>query len=163
MTGGLRPDPLAGVWERELEPMLRRQPKLQPITLFTHLQQHTRGVWALNPANFTKTSQSVASDTRTTAEVMFPQEHQPGEMGLSDFTQLASRDYHCWQAVCSPALSLPPSLQWLAVCASSSGRRESLPCRKDCKMPWSDLEVLHSSTRVIASCGLPQPGRPRKI
>jgi hypothetical protein len=31
-------DPLAGVWERELEPMLRREPRLKPMTLFEYLQ-----------------------------------------------------------------------------------------------------------------------------
>jgi hypothetical protein len=31
-------DPLAEVWESELEPMLRREPRLKPMTLFEHLQ-----------------------------------------------------------------------------------------------------------------------------
>lgn len=31
-------DPLATVWESELEPMLRREPRLKPMTLFEHLQ-----------------------------------------------------------------------------------------------------------------------------
>jgi hypothetical protein len=38
-----RPDPLAEVWQNELEPMLQRQPKLKPITLFEYLQQRYPG------------------------------------------------------------------------------------------------------------------------
>lgn len=84
-----RPDPLAGVWESELEPMLCRQPKLQPMTLFTHLQQQYPGKYG---HSILRTLQRRVNQWRATQgppqEVMFPQEHRPGEMGLSDFTQL---------------------------------------------------------------------------
>ncbi|WP_231605695.1 hypothetical protein [Synechococcus sp. CBW1006] len=33
------PDPLAGVWEEELMPLLQRAPALTPITLLEHLQR----------------------------------------------------------------------------------------------------------------------------
>jgi hypothetical protein len=36
-------DPLAGVWENELEPMLRREPRLKPMTLFEYLQDKYPG------------------------------------------------------------------------------------------------------------------------
>lgn len=36
-------DPLAGVWENELEPMLRQQPRLKPMTLFEYLQDRYPG------------------------------------------------------------------------------------------------------------------------
>jgi hypothetical protein len=31
-------DPLGEVWEKELEPMLRKEPRLKPMTLFEYLQ-----------------------------------------------------------------------------------------------------------------------------
>lgn len=34
-----RPDPLAGVWERELASMLKDEPRLEPMTLFEYLQE----------------------------------------------------------------------------------------------------------------------------
>jgi len=37
--GRTRPDPLAGVWEEVLVPLLRRAPALTPITLLEHLQR----------------------------------------------------------------------------------------------------------------------------
>lgn len=84
-----RPDPLAGVWESELEPMLSRQPQLQPMTLFTYLQQEHPGKYG---HSILRTLQRRVNQWRATQgphqEVMFPQEHRPGEMGLSDFTQL---------------------------------------------------------------------------
>jgi hypothetical protein len=36
-------DPLAGVWQSELEPMLRQEPGLTPMTLFEHLQEQYPG------------------------------------------------------------------------------------------------------------------------
>ena len=34
-----RCDPLDGVWDSELEPMLRNEPRLQPTTLYEYLQE----------------------------------------------------------------------------------------------------------------------------
>jgi hypothetical protein len=41
--GRTRADPLAGVWEQELVPMLEGQPQLQALTLLEHLQQQYPG------------------------------------------------------------------------------------------------------------------------
>ena len=38
-----RSDPLNGVWESELEPMLRKEPRLQPTTLYEYLQEQYPG------------------------------------------------------------------------------------------------------------------------
>ena len=69
--------------------MLRGQPKLQPMTLFTHLQQHYPGQYGYS---ILRTLQRRVNQWRATQgppqEVMFPQEHRPGQVGLSDFTQL---------------------------------------------------------------------------
>ena len=40
-----KPDPLADVWESELEPMLRREPRLKPTTLFEYLQEALPSFW----------------------------------------------------------------------------------------------------------------------
>ena len=36
--GRTRPDPLAGVWQEELVPLLQRSPSLTPITMLEHLR-----------------------------------------------------------------------------------------------------------------------------
>jgi hypothetical protein len=38
-----RIDPLVEVWAKELEPMLRREPRLEPTTLYEYLQEHYPG------------------------------------------------------------------------------------------------------------------------
>ena len=81
-------DPLAGVWEEELEPMLRREPRLQPMTLFEHLQERY-------PGQYPQVLRTVQRRVRTwkalygeAPEVMFELRHEPGVMGISDFTEL---------------------------------------------------------------------------
>jgi len=82
-----RPDPLAQVWQNELVPMLERQPKLQAMTLFEHLQQHYPGQYG---RSVLRTLQRRVQQWKATAgppkEVMFALEHRPGDLGLSDFT-----------------------------------------------------------------------------
>ena len=84
-----RPDPLAGVWEAEIVPMLEAAPGIRAIGVFGEivrrhpdlgegvrrtLERRIRGWRALNGAE---------------RDVIFRQEHPPGRMGLSDFTDVA--------------------------------------------------------------------------
>jgi len=86
-----RVDPLLLVWEQELIPMLEKQPKLQAMTLFEYLQQKYPGKYG---NSILRTLQRRVKQWRAThgspKEVMFQQEHLPGVMGLSDFTELKS-------------------------------------------------------------------------
>lgn len=82
-----REDPLAGVWQSELVPMLERQPKLQATTLFEYLDEHYPEQY---PQSILRTLQrrvrqwkAMAGDAKA---VVFDLEHVPGEMGFSDFT-----------------------------------------------------------------------------
>lgn len=83
-----RADPLAEVWNSELEPMLQREPKLEAMTLFEYLQEHYPGQYQ----NVLRTVQRRVSEWKAQhgvpPELMFQLRHNPGEMGLSDFTQL---------------------------------------------------------------------------
>jgi hypothetical protein len=36
-------DPLGQIWDKELEPMLKKEPRLKPMTLFEHLQDKYPG------------------------------------------------------------------------------------------------------------------------
>ncbi len=82
------PDPLADVWESELEPMLRREPRLKPTTLYEYLQEQY-------PDKYTKVLRTLQRRVRAwkaihgpAPEVMFELRHEPGMIGLSDFTEL---------------------------------------------------------------------------
>ena len=81
-------DPLAGVWEEELEPMLRQQPALQPMTLYEYLQERY-------PQQYPQVLRTLQRRVKTwkavhgpAPEVMFELRHEPGVMGISDFTEL---------------------------------------------------------------------------
>lgn len=82
-----REDPLESVWESELKPLLISQPKLRPMTLWEYLQEKYPGQYG---RSVLRTLQRRVRQWKATSgppkEVMFAQEHQPGELGLSDFT-----------------------------------------------------------------------------
>ena len=81
-------DPLAGVWENELEPMLRREPRLKPMTLFEHLQKTHPGEYPQVLRTLQRRVQAWKALHGPSPEVMFELRHEPGMMGLSDFTEL---------------------------------------------------------------------------
>lgn len=81
-------DPLAEVWSSELEPMLRQEPRLQPMTLYEYLQEKY-------PGQYPQVLRTVQRRVRAwkvlhgpSPEVMFELRHEPGMMGISDFTEL---------------------------------------------------------------------------
>jgi len=81
-------DPLAEVWERELEPMLRREPRLKPMTLFEYLQEQYPGQYPQVLRTLQRRVRTWKAVHGPTPEVMFELRHEPGTMGLSDFTRL---------------------------------------------------------------------------
>lgn len=83
-----RPDPLAGVWEGELAPMLKDEPRLEPMTLFEYLQETYPGEYKGVLRTVQRRVERWKAENGKAKEVMFPIRHEPGEMGLSDFTHL---------------------------------------------------------------------------
>jgi hypothetical protein len=86
--GRRRPDPLAAVWDSEVVPLLKQAPDMRPVAIFEEIQRRhpetnigvrrtlerrVRGWRALNGAE---------------QDIIFRQEHPPGRMGLSDFTNM---------------------------------------------------------------------------
>ncbi len=81
-------DPLGDVWDKELEPMLKQEPKLKPMTLFEHLQDKYPGQYPQVLRTIQRRVQTWKVLHGPSPEVMFELRHEPGMMGLSDFTQL---------------------------------------------------------------------------
>ena len=83
-----RSDPLDKVWTSELEPMLRQEPRLQPTTLYEYLEERYPGQYG----KVLRTLQRRVSEWKAhhgpSKDVMFELRHEPGVMGLSDFTDL---------------------------------------------------------------------------
>jgi hypothetical protein len=82
------PDPLAEVWETELEPMLRREPRLKPMTLFEYLQERYPGRYGQVLRTLQRRVETWKALYGKSPEVMFELRHEPGVMGISDFTTL---------------------------------------------------------------------------
>ena len=85
-----RPDPFAGVWDTEIVPLLRGEPKLMANTLLRKLQDDHPERF---PEGVLRTLQRHIRQWRALEgppkEVFFPQEHTPGHRGLSDFTAMS--------------------------------------------------------------------------
>jgi hypothetical protein len=85
-----RADPFAEVWEAELVPLLREAPGLTAVTLLEELERRYPGRFA---ARVLRTLQRRVRRWRALEgeerEVFFAQEHTPGRLGLSDFTDAA--------------------------------------------------------------------------
>jgi transcriptional regulator with XRE-family HTH domain len=87
-----RTSSLDKVWESELIPLLEKDPELQAKTLFLYLERTHQNELGepIYPETLLRTLQRRVSIWKALhgkeKEVMFPQEHLPGQQGLSDFT-----------------------------------------------------------------------------
>ena len=85
-----RADPFAEVWETDVVPMLLNAPQLQAVTILRKLQDDHPGQY---PDSTRRTLERRVRQWRATSgppkEVFFPQQHEPGARGLSDFTDMA--------------------------------------------------------------------------
>ena len=85
-----RSDPLSRVWEVELEPMLRKEPRLKPTTLYEYLQERYPGEYPRVLRTLQRRVREWKEAHGESPEVMFELRHEPGLMGLSDFTELTA-------------------------------------------------------------------------
>jgi len=84
-----RADPLVDVWASVLLPMLEKAPQLEPQTLLLHLEQTFPGQeWFRRKRTLQRRVEQWKALHGPAREVMFLQHHQPGVLGISDFTVL---------------------------------------------------------------------------
>src|SRR6202521_1080745 len=84
-----RADPLAGVWDSEVVPLLEDAPGLRPIAIFEELCRQHPDLSAGTRRTLERRIRSWKAVNGPDREVLFRQEHPPGRMGLSDFTEVA--------------------------------------------------------------------------
>jgi transposase len=81
-----RPDPLADIFEAEIVPMLRAAPALRPVAVFAEMRRRYPDL----PEGVRRTMERRIRHWRALhgpeRDVIFRQEHEPGRVGLSDFT-----------------------------------------------------------------------------
>ncbi len=84
-----RVDPFAAAWDSEVIPLLQKNHKLTPITLFEKLQKDHPGEYQDSKLRtFQRRVSAWKALYGPDQEVMFRQEQVVGRMGLSDFTKL---------------------------------------------------------------------------
>ena len=88
VTASVNRDPLAAVWREELEPMLVREPRLTPTTLFEYLEEQYPGRYPKVLRTLQRRVREWKALHGPEPDVMFMLGHEAGMMGLSDFTTL---------------------------------------------------------------------------
>jgi len=88
--GRRRPDPLARYWESEIVPMLQKTPGLRPITILGEMQRRHTAFSADLRRTLERRIRLWQALHGPEREVIFRQEHPPGQQGLSDFTDASA-------------------------------------------------------------------------
>jgi hypothetical protein len=87
--GRRRPDPLADFFETEIVPMLKAAPELRAVAIFEEMQRRHPALSAGVRRTLERRIRSWRALHGADQEVIFRQVHEPGRMGLSDFTDMA--------------------------------------------------------------------------
>src|SRR5262245_18670920 len=86
--GRRRPDPLAGVWDSDIVPMLEAAPGIRAVAIFEEIcRRHPEMAAGARRAMERRIARWRALHGPS-RDVIFRQEHPPGRMGLSDFTDM---------------------------------------------------------------------------
>ena len=98
--GGGKPDPLAGLWEEEIMPLLAATPGLRPIAVLEEMQRR-HPERDLSPARRTleRRMRAWRAEHGPEREVIFRQAHPPGQQGMSDFFE--AKDLQVTVELCS--------------------------------------------------------------
>ena len=86
--GRRRPDPLEGLFDEEVVPMLQSAPGLRAVAIYEELlRRHPELVPGIR-RTLERRIRAWRARYGEEQEVIFRQTHQPGRMGLSDFTDM---------------------------------------------------------------------------
>jgi transposase InsO family protein len=83
-----RPDPLGDVFEAEVVPLLRSSPGLRPVAIFEELLRRHPDLGPGIRRTLERRIRAWRAEHGPEQEVIFRQTHEPGRMGLSDFTDM---------------------------------------------------------------------------
>jgi hypothetical protein len=86
--GRRRPDPLAAVWDSEVVPLLQSAPDLRPVAVFEEIQRRHAEIGTGVRRTLERRIRAWRALNGAARDVIFRQEHPPGRLGLSDFTDM---------------------------------------------------------------------------
>src|SRR5437773_2125904 len=84
-----RQDPLAAVWDSEVVPLLKSVPGLRPVAIFDEIRRRHPEIGAGVRRTLERRIRSWRALNGADQDVIFRQEHPPGRLGLSDFTDMS--------------------------------------------------------------------------
>ncbi|MFZ1102190.1 MAG: IS21 family transposase [Hyphomicrobiaceae bacterium] len=87
--GRRRPDPLAGVWISEIVPMLEAAPGIRAVAMLGELLRRHPELGEGVRRTLERRMRTWRALNGPEQDVIFRQQHPPGRMGLSDFTDMA--------------------------------------------------------------------------
>src|SRR4051794_20739550 len=88
-------DPFDGLWDREIRPMLEAHPGLRPVALLEEMQlRHPAHDWDRLRRSLERRVRTWRAEHGADREVIFRQDHVPGQQALSDFTDMADAGVH---------------------------------------------------------------------
>ena len=84
------PDPFDGLWDSEIRPMLEAHPGLRPVGLLEEMQRrHPDHDWDRLRRSLERRVRAWRTEHGADRDVIFRQDHVPGQQALSDFTDMA--------------------------------------------------------------------------
>src|ERR1700682_4233080 len=83
-----RQDPLALVWDSEVVPLLKSVPGLRPVAIFDEIRRRHPEIGAGVRRTLERRIRAWRALNGAEQDVIFRQEHPPGRLGLSDFTDM---------------------------------------------------------------------------
>jgi hypothetical protein len=85
------PDPFDGLWDSEIRPMLEAHPGLRPVALLEEMQRrHPDHDWDRLRRSLERRVRAWRAEHGADREVIFPQDHVPGQQALSTWPMPAS-------------------------------------------------------------------------
>ena len=86
--GQRRPDPLADIFDAEVVPMLQSSPGIRPVAVYEEVLRRHPELGSGIRRTLERRIRAWNAKHGPEQEVMFRQVHEPGKMGLSDFTAM---------------------------------------------------------------------------
>ena len=87
--GRRRQDPLAAVWDSEVVPLLNSVPGLRPVAIFDEIRRCHPEIGAGIRRTLERRIRAWRALNGAEQDVIFRQQHPPGRLGLSDFTDMS--------------------------------------------------------------------------
>jgi hypothetical protein len=88
--GRRRPDPLGDVWDSEVVPILTAAPSLRAIAVLEELRRRHPEISSGVRRTLERRMRAWRALAGPERDVIFRQEHEPGRLGLSDFTDTSA-------------------------------------------------------------------------